>query len=326
MSKGSPVTTSKTPASSKTASQAGKAPARAAAAPEKAPAAKAPAPGASGKAKRKADEPPAAAPPAPPAAAPPLVRPELSAIALEASSRVKRQRVLDVIIPQSTSSRMAEAARASVWAISSEKTTIQFEAAEAAAEAAEVRRSEGLVADDAPALKEALRRSQRDLFAFMREELDRPEDDPRDPHGLWRRAHKRLRHELSPPPAPDELERLEGRLGAQLPPSYWDFSLEWGGGLLFVHEFGAIRLVPALELHGELRGPLCGRMVRPYLPVVDLGCGDYLALDMARESKTGEHPLVWWYGGEVKKKVADSFVAWLKRLVETQGQPFWWES
>ncbi|MCO5165719.1 MAG: SMI1/KNR4 family protein [Planctomycetes bacterium] len=320
------MTTSKTPTSSKSASQAGKTPTRASAGEAKPPAGKpqpaAKAPGASGKAKRKPDEAPA--PPA--AAAPPLVRPELAAMALETSSRVKRQRVLDVIIPQSTSARMAEAARASVWAISSEKTTIQFEAAEAAAEAAEERRSEGLVADDAPALTESLRRSPRDLFAFMREELDRPEDDPRDPHGLWRRAHKRLRHELSPGPAPEELERLEARLGAQLPPSYWDFSLEWGGGLLFVHEFGAIRIVPALELHAELRGPLCGRMVRPYLPVVDLGCGDYLALDMARETKTGEHPLVWWYGGEVKKKVADSFVAFLKRLVESNGQPFWWEA
>ncbi len=313
MSKGSSATT-KTPSSSKGASQAAKSPARAAAA------------GSSGKAKRKTEV--AAAPaaaPAPAGAPPPLVRPELAALALETSARVKRQRVLDVIIPQSTSARMAEAARASVWAISSEKTTMQFEAAEAAADAAEVRRTDKLVNETTPALDDSLRRSSRDLFAFMRDELDRHEDDPKDPHSLWRRAHKRLRHELSAGPAPDELKRLEARLHAQLPPSFWDFSLEWGGGLLFVQEFGAIRVLPALEIISELRGPLCGRMVRPYLPVVDLGCGDYLALDMAKETKGGEHPLVWWYGGEVKKKVAESFVAWLKKLVELDGQPYWWD-
>lgn len=313
MSKGSSATT-KTPSSSK--SQAAKSPASAKAAG---------AAGASGKSKRKPEA--SAAPAAAPAAgAPaPLVRPELAALALETSARVKRQRVLDVIIPQSTSARMAEAARASVWAISSEKTTMQFEAAEAAADAAEVRRTDKLVNESTPALDETLRRSSRDLFAFMREELDRHEDDPKDPHALWRRAHKRLRHELSAGPAPDELKRLEARLHCELPPSFWDFSLEWGGGLLFVHEFGAIRVLPALEIISELRGPLCGRMVRPYLPVVDLGCGDYLALDMGKETKGGEHALVWWYGGEVKKKVADSFVAWLKKLVELGGQPYWWE-
>lgn len=342
MSKGSSATPSKRPTPSKSTSQAAKSPAKA----QKAQA------GASGKSKRKneasgASARPGAAPapaptassaaPAAPAAAaaggPPggapgpqqLVRPELAALALETSSRVKRQRVLSVIIPQSTSARMAEAARASVWAISSEKTTQQFEAAEAAADAKELRRTDGLVNESTPALDETLRRSSRDLFAFMREELDRDEDDPKDPHSLWRSAHKRLRHELSSAPAPGELKRLEGRLGAQLPPSFWDFSMEWGGGLMFVHEFGAIRILPALDIVSELKGPLCGRMLRPYLPIVDLGCGDYLALDMGKESKGGERPIVWWYGGEAKKKVADSFVAWLKKLVELNGQPYWWD-
>jgi hypothetical protein len=230
-----------------------------------------------------------------------------------------------VILPMSTSARMAEAARASVWAISSEKTTMQFEAAEAAADAREERRSETVQDSGGHALEEGLRRSSKDLFSFLREELDRPEDDTRDPHALWRRAHKRLRHELSPGPGADELKRLEGRLGMELPPSYWDYSLEWGGGLLYVQEFGSVRIIPALEIVRELKGPLCGKMIRPYLPVVDLGCGDYLALDMAKETKGGERAIVWWYGGEVRKKVADSFGAWLKKLVETGGQPFWWE-
>jgi len=291
----------------------------------------------SGKSKRKTESSgPAAAPATAPAAAagasgssagpPPLIRPELSAIALETSSRVKRQRDHGVIIPQSTSARMAEAARASVWAISSEKTTMQFEAAEMAQERALDKRTEGFATEDTPALDETLRRSSRDLFAFMRDELEREEDEARDPHALWRRARKRRRHELSPPPATADLKRLEERVGMTLPTSYWDFSVEWGGGLLYVQEAGAIRIIPALNIVPELKGPLCGKMTRPHLPVVDLGCGDYLAVDMAKETKGGERPVVWWYAGEVKKKVADSFGAWLRKLVESNGQPFWWES
>jgi hypothetical protein len=333
VSKGS-ATTSKTPTSSKSATASKGASAKTAtskgtikAEPRPASAATK---GTSGKAKRTKTEggsaPAAEAAPAGAEAPAPLVRPELAATALETSARVKRQRVLDIILPQGTSARMAEAARASVWAISSEKTTLQFEAAEAAAEAAEDRRTEGLVEPGAAGgVQDDQRRSSKDQFAFFRDELDRPEDDPKDPHGLWRRAHKRLRHELAQGPAAIELKRLEDRLRCQLPPSFFDFSLEWGGGLLYVHEFGAVRVIPALEILSELKGPLCGRMNFPYLPIVDLGCGDYLALDMAKETKGGEHPLVWWFGGEPKKKVADSFVAWLKRLVESGGQPFWWE-
>ncbi len=244
-------------------------------------------------------------------------------VALEASSRVKRQRVLDVVLPLSTSARMAEAARASVWAISSEKTTNQFEAAEAAADAAEEARTETLVLTGRGGIPEELRRGSRDQFTFLREELDRGDDDD-DPHTLWRRAHRRRRHELIPGPTAAEIERLEERIGFDLPPSFWDFSLEWGGGLLYVQEFGTIRVIPALEIMSEVRGPLCNRMVRPYLPVVDLGCGDYLALDLSKESRGGERPIVWWFAGDVKKRVAESFVAWLRRLVELNGQPFWW--
>lgn len=290
------------------------------------------APATSGKSKRKTESsapaPSAPAPAAAPALAgpPPLIRPELSAIALETSSRVKRQRDHAVVIPQSTSARMAEAARASVWAISSEKTTMQFEAAEMAQERAEDKRSQGLATESTPALDETLRRSSRDLFAFMRDELERPEDEARDPHAMWRRAQKRMRHELSPPPATADLKRLEERVGMTLPTSYWDFSVEWGGGLLYVQEAGAIRIIAALNMVQELKGPLCGKMTRPHLPVVDLGCGDYLAVDMSKETKGGERPVVWWYGGEVKKKVADSFGAWLRKLVEANGQPFWWET
>jgi len=247
-----------------------------------------------------------------------------SVTAIETSSRVKRQRVLDVVLPMGTSARMAEAARASVWAISSEKTTLQFQAAEAAADKAEEARTETLVVVSTKGMDEERRHSARDVFSFLREELDRPDDESADPHALWRKAYKRLRHELQPGPGTDALERLEERLNVKFPPSFYDFSLEWGGGLLYVHEYGAIRIVPALEILDELKGPLAGRMNRPFLPVVDLGCGDYLALDMGAEGKGGEKPLVWWHNGEVRKKVAESFGAWLRKLVEAQGQPYWW--
>lgn len=251
--------------------------------------------------------------------------PPPTVMAVETSSRVKRQRVLDVLLPMGTPARMAEAARASVWAISSEKTTLQFQAAEARADKAEEARTETLVVDAAAtALADDRRRASKDLFAFLREELDRPDDEEVDPDALWRRAFKRLRHELQPGPGPDELARLEGRLGVTFPPSFYDFSLEWGGGLLYVHEYGATRIVPALEILDEVRGPIAGKMSRPFLPVVDLGCGDYLALDMGTETKGGERPLVWWHAGEVKKRVAESFAAWLKKFVEAGGQPFWW--
>jgi hypothetical protein len=247
-------------------------------------------------------------------------------IALETSARVKRQRVLDIVLPQSTSARMAEAAPASVWAISSEKTTSQFEMAEAAAQAAEEMRSETLVeaAAATEAIPDELRRSSKDLFAFLRAELEREDLESDDPHALWRRAHKRMRHELFAGPPMAELLQLEERLGVKLPPSYWDFSLEWGGGLLYVREHGAMRVIPALAVKSEVQGALCGRMLRPWLPVVDLGCGDYLALDTSTENRAGENPIHWWYCGEAKKKVADSFALWLQRLVDEDGQPYWW--
>ena len=83
------------------------------------------------------------------------------------------------------------------------------------------KRSEGLATESTPALDETLRRSSRDLFAFMRDELEREEDEARDPHALWRRAQKRLRHELSPPPNAADLKRLEERVGMTLPTSFW---------------------------------------------------------------------------------------------------------
>lgn len=241
-----------------------------------------------------------------------------------ASSAEKRQAALAAILPQSTSDRMADAARASVYAISSEKTLEQIHAVAEQERNLELERADGLADLLAPTPSAEVRRSPRDQFAFLRTELQRGEEDPDDPHTAWRLSGQRLRHELFPGISPEELRTVEQRLHATLPPSYWDFSLEWSGGTLFVQSGGGYRVIPAQEILDEIKGPLCNRIRKPYLPVVDLGCGDYLALDISRATKSGETPLVWWYGGEVKKKVAESFALWLKKLVELKGQPYWW--
>ena len=225
--------------------------------------------------------------------------------------------------PISTSARMAEAARSAVWAISSEKTTGQFEAAEERARELEEERQDGMSgARETTAPAEDKRRGAKDLYAFFRTELQRPERED-DPHAPWRAFHHRQRHELLPGIPPDELRVIEERLGVTLPPSYWDFSLEWRGGHLYVREQDATRIVAAPEILDEVKRALCDTMLRPYLPVVDLGCGDYLALDTSR-AKGEEYPVVWWSCGDPRKKVAESFAAWLRRYVEADGDPFWW--
>lgn len=234
----------------------------------------------------------------------------------------KRKAVLKVIQPESTSARMAVEAKASVWAISSEKTQ-DMRSGKLPVEEGGPPVVEVLPLVNIPAAPE-IRRSSRDQYPFFRAELARDEADPTDPHSGWRVANERSRHELNSGITVDVLKGVEGRIGVELPPSFWDFSLEWSGGTLYTHQNGGFRVIPAQEVLGEVRGALCNRMMKPFLPVVDLGCGDYLALDMSKANRTGEHPVYWWYGGESKKKVADSFVQWLKKLVEAQGQPFWW--
>ena len=91
-----------------------------------------------------------------------------------------------------------------------------------------------------------------------------------------------------------------------------------------MRERGSTRVIPPQDLVEEVRGPLYGRMNRPFLPVVELGNGDYLAMDTSRASKSGEYPLYWWFEGEAVKKVADSFGQWLRKYVEASGEPFWW--
>ena len=250
----------------------------------------------------------------------------LAGVAIDRASiqaRAQAKRELKAEIPLSTSLRTAEDARRSVWAISSEKTTLMFEAAEDLDRARRAQHEEVLVEEtEAPA--PAKRRSSRDQFGFFRTELAREESDD-DPHVLWRLAHQRQRHELLPGIEPDKLVAFERRVGAELPPSLYDFSLEWGGGQLYVQDHAQIRILSVNKIMREITHTLCNRMVRPLLPVVDLGLGDYLALDMSRTNRSRENPLWWWYAGERQKKIADSFALWLKKLVENDGAHYWWK-
>ena len=65
-------------------------------------------------------------------------------------------------------------------------------------------------------------------------------------------------------------------------------------------------------------------MRRPYLPIVDLGAADYLCLDLSKPSKSGEYAIHWWHCGTAQRRVSESFSRWLKQLVESGGEPFWW--
>lgn len=258
--------------------------------------------------------------------------------------------------PKSTAAKAAEAARAAVWSVSSEKTTAQIEAAENAfeealsvhkvkqgkqekeesgaappadeptatkakesAKAKDKPKDEG---EDAPA---AARKSPiKDRWVWFREELAR-EDDPADPHYTWRQETGRPRHEMFLAADEASVAAVEEELKLTLPPSYRAFNLHWGGGRLYTQEFREIRLVGALDLRKELKDRLCERMHAPWIPLADLGDGDYLAFDTSKPNAKGEYPVHWWYGGHAKKKVAASFQDWLEQLVANWGEAYWLE-
>ncbi|MGE0712197.1 MAG: SMI1/KNR4 family protein [Planctomycetota bacterium] len=241
------------------------------------------------------------------------------------ASEQKRRAVLAVINPLSTSARIAAAAAASVWAISSEKTQDVRTAIQEHEDDLEWARTQSLADPEAAPPEGELRRSSRDLYAFLRAELIRDELDPNDPYAAWRHSLQRMRHELLPRATPEALQEVEAALNISLPPSYYDFALEWNGGELFTRPGGGYRVVSPTKLLNEVRGPLCNKMVQPYLPVVDLRCGDWLCFDTSRNSRGEEYPIYWWYGGEVVGgRVADSFGAWVRKLVDLEGHPFWW--
>ena len=236
--------------------------------------------------------------------------------------------VLSVTLPESSSERAAASASASVWAISSEKTQdVRLAIRERDAAAEDEAREEWVeVAPGSAAVSvdAALRRCTRDPFGFFREELARPELDPIDLLSGWRHKNQRLRHELLPGLSVDALREAEREIGHALPPSWWDFSLEWSGGRLFTRPEGGFRLLSPAEILREAEDRLGGLMRLPYLPIVDLGAADYLCLDLSKPSKTGEFAIHWWHCGTAQRRVSESFSRWLKQLVESGGEPFWW--
>ncbi|HBP17160.1 MAG TPA: hypothetical protein DEA08_05105 [Planctomycetes bacterium] len=244
----------------------------------------------------------------------------------DASSAAKRQAVLEVVL-SSTSERIAKTAAASVWAISSEKTQDVRTAIAERRDRIELARTRGLADPEAPPA-EIERRSSRDGYGFLRDELLRDEAAPGDVYAPWRLTAQRMRHELLPGLEAEVLDEIERELHLVLPPSLYDFAREWAGGELYTRPGGGFRVIPPTSYLSEVRGPLCNRMRQPYLPVVDLTCGDYLCLDMSQTSRGGkENPVYWWYGGEVQgRRVADGFGAFLRKLVDQGGRPWWWAS
>ena len=238
----------------------------------------------------------------------------------------KLSAVLEVILPESSSTRAAASAAASVWAISSEKTQDVRAAIRVRDSLAEdVVREElaEFAEEEAPAAIANLR-SSRDPFGFFREELAREELHSGDLQAGWRYQNQRLRHELVRGIDNDEVREVERQLGFDFPPSYRDFVLEWGGGELYTRPEGGYRLLSPLEVLPEVRDRLGGLMSQPYLPIIDLGCADYLCLNTSQPKKGGEFPLWSWHCGVPERRVADTFLRWLKQIVEAKGEPFWW--
>ena len=271
---------------------------------------------------------PALEPPAPKAApnkTPPKQRAPL-VVANEGVDPDKLSAVLEVILPESSSTRAAASAVASVWAISSEKTQDVRAAIQVRDSLAEdvVREELAEFAEEEAPAEIAHLRSSRDPFGFFRDELARDELHSEDLLAGWRYQNQRLRHELVRGIPNDDVREVERQLGFDFPPSYRDFVLEWGGGELYTRPEGGYRLISPTEVLPEVRDRLGGLMSQPYLPVVDLGCADYLCLDTRQAKKGGEFALWSWHCGVLERRVADTFLRWLKQLVEAKGEPFWW--
>lgn len=227
----------------------------------------------------------------------------------------KAEEPLQELLEQSrgTASRAVVNALIAVDAVASEKTTATRAQQEADEESERARRVQ-------PSADE--RRCEEDRFAFFRESYTPPEDDP---FARWRKLHGYARHRLEAGASSEVLAAAEKRLVISLPPSYWDFCLEWGRGDLFISEWRRTRFIAATELLEELKTVLADRMLRPYLPVFDWGGGDYLALDTGRCDDDGECPVVWWQDGAEPVDIADSFLEWLERFCEAEGDFYWLE-
>lgn len=216
-----------------------------------------------------------------------------------------------------TTAKAIITARIAVDAIASEKTT-ETRAAQKEADADDEERE----AVDRKAI-DAVRRSPKDLFEKFRAEYHK--HDANDPFTEWRQAHERSRHELSPGASVEDMQTAERRLKRTFPPSYWDFCLEWGSGLLFTSNWRETYFIDATEVIKESKSRLRIIFDPRYLPVVRLGPNDYLSLDTGDENDDGEFAVVWWndHPEEAAVKVAGSFAEWLEKAESSFGDHYW---
>lgn len=207
-------------------------------------------------------------------------------------------------------------ARRAVAMVSSEKTS-QTRAAQASDEEEAL---EEAVEAHTPELR---RRGSGDPAAPLRESLVTGVKG--DLHVAWRARLGRELHEFGPGDELDAILKVEQRLHLDLPPSYVDTSLEFGTGAIFTRPWLSPVFISAGKVLDEAKGRLSDAMQRPFLPVLRLGGGDYLALDMGRKDAAGEAPVVWWSleSGAAEFDVAPSFAAFLAEYCQRAGDPYW---
>lgn len=168
------------------------------------------------------------------------------------------------------------------------------------------------------------RRSAKDLFTEFREQYG--SHDPEDPLSAWRQARGFSRHSLASGVSVGDLAQVESRLSVSFPTSYWDFCLEWGSGELFTAPFRGWRFISGLDVEREISSRLKDSIPETHLPVVKLGPGDYLALDLRHGDAAGECPVVWWFESEpeeLNNRVAESFLDLIKKLSASHGDTYW---
>ena len=212
--------------------------------------------------------------------------------------------------------RAAVLAHRAVAAVNSEKTTTTREAQRAADAAATQAVTHRTPTPQA-------RRSKADAFATFR--ASAAEVHPEDPQRAWRAAQGLPSHALRAGASAAQLRSAEASLGAELPPSYYDFCLEWGSGVVFESPWIRRRIISAPDLEAELNDILRGTCPRHLLPFFDAGSGDYLALDTRSRDASGECPVIWWYDHAERGLVASSFHVWLNDLVARHGAHGWLE-
>jgi hypothetical protein len=213
-----------------------------------------------------------------------------------------------------TTARAIISARIAVEAIASEKTT--------STRAAQKEADDLGAAELAVSPVGAVRRCRKDPFDRFRDRYT--EYDPNDPFTDWRQLNQKARHELGSGAPFQDLLEAERLLSVGLSPSYWDFSLEWGSGLIFTSNWRETRFISGLDVRYEAKSVLKDAMLRPFLPIVCLGPSDYLALDTSTNKK-GEYPVVWWSLEDttVQVKVADSFGQWIELAEACYGDHYW---